>query len=212
MLLSLMKVDVTVMCSFSFTLLFDVVLCSVAPFPSHCTVLKLALRVSLELIQWFGSCPLDQPVTSSQSCVKAQCELVMSFALWGTEELSTYMFLGILHCTGVWLCHTWESSLSPLFGSINTLTPEKKAAPQDPNELDGVVTVQVVEGQQMVLSKRLQVLPKRFDLSSWLVFEFIWLPVLPLNQISAYLALQGGRCPFCIQKTSMPSSSHKINY
>lgn len=43
-------------------------------------------------------------------------------------------------------------------------------------------------------------LPKRFDLSSWLVSEFISLPVLPLNQISASLALQGGRCPFCIQK------------
>lgn len=134
----------------------------------------------------------------------------MSFALWGTEELSTYMFLGILHCTGVWLCHTWESSLSPLFGSINTLTPGKKAAPQDPNELDGVVTVQVVEGQQMVLSKRLQVLPKRFDLSSWLVFEFIWLPVLPLNQISAYLALQGGRCPFCIQKQVCWAAATKL--
>lgn len=92
--------DVTVMCSFVFTLLFDgvhVVLCSVAPFPSHCTVLKFAFHVSLEPVQWFGSCPLDQPVTSSQSCVKAWCELVMSFAQWDIEELRTYMFLGILH-------------------------------------------------------------------------------------------------------------------
>lgn len=65
----------TVVCSFSFTLLLDAVhfmLCfAVTPFPSHYTALKLVLHVSLELIQWFGSCPLDQPVTSSQSCVKA---------------------------------------------------------------------------------------------------------------------------------------------
>lgn len=90
-----------------------------------------------------------------------------------------------------------------LSGSTSTKNSQQS---QTPNELDRVVTVQVIGGQQWSLwSERLQMLSERFDLNSWLVFEFIWFPVLSLNQISACLALQGEGCPKLIVRKALSS-------